>query len=152
MPYNSTELARAAGRVLARFAQANAATASPDDVIDSAPLLKEWRPGTMTDPVTYEANDVRTDENQPWRCVLAHSHYGEEGRNPAAATARALWAPYHARTARNALPYVAPTNATDAYNTGEWMIWTDGLRYMANRDAVTYGPDILPDAWTVEAE
>ena len=147
--YSRDDKYHAIGMMMARYAQDHSATMDADGVIESAPLQKVWKPGTMTAPVTYERGDIRTDENQPWKCNQTHTHHGEDGWNPAAN--RALWSPYHAKTARNALPYVPPTNAEDAYNTGEWMIWTDGMRYMANSDAVTYGPDILPDTWEVHA-
>jgi len=103
---------------------------------------KEYDPGDLLHFV------LNPDENQPWRCVLAHTHYGEPGWNPAAM--RSLWAPYHATKREYALAWVAPTNATDAYNEGEWMVWTDGLAYRALRNAVDRGPDVLPDAWEVE--
>lgn len=147
--YSTSETMRSIGRVLARYAQDTAATMDADGVIEAAPLLKPWQPGNMAEPVSYSVGDVRTDENQPWKCVQAHTHHGEDGWNPAAA--RALWAPYHATRREYALPYVPPTNAEDAYKTGEWMIWTDGLAYRCIGNAVTFGPDILPDAWEVTA-
>lgn len=151
MPSNYTDMDsfRAIGRVMARYAQDHAASADADGVIESAPLLKAWKPGSMAEPASYAAGDVRTDENQPWKCVQAHTHHGEDGWNPAAASARALWAPYHATRREYALPYVPPTNAEDAYKAGEWMIWTDGLAYRCLGNAVTFGPDVLPDAWEV---
>lgn len=145
--YSNSETFRAIGRVMARYAQDHAPDADADGVIEAAPLLKPWTAGSMEAPVSYAAGDVRTDENQPWKCVQAHTHHGEPGWNPAAM--RALWAPYHATKKEYALPWVQPTNATDAYNTGEWMIWTDGLAYMALSNALVYGPDVLPDAWEV---
>ena len=145
--YSNSDTFRAIGRVMARYAQDHAPGADADGVIEAAPLLKPWAAGSMEAPVSYAAGDVRTDENQPWKCVQAHTHHGEPGWNPAAM--RALWAPYHATKKEYALPWVQPTNATDAYNTGEWMIWTDGLVYKALRDAVVHDPDVLPDAWEV---
>ena len=145
--YSRNETLRAIGRMMARYAQANAQELDADGVIEAAPLLKPWKAGTAAQPVRYEAGEVRTDENQPWKCILAHAHSGEPGWNPV--LSRALWAPYHAAKQEYALPWVQPTNATDAYNTGEWMIWTDGLSYRALRDAVDRGPDVLADAWEV---
>ena len=143
--YSMNETIRAIGRVMARYAHDHAPGAAADGVIEAAPLLKPWAAGSMEAPVSYETGDVRTDENQPWKCVQAHTHHGEPGWNPAAM--RALWAPYHATKKEYALPWVQPTNATDAYNTGEWMIWTDGLAYKALSNSLVYGPDVLPDAW-----
>ena len=141
--YGRNETLRAMGRMMARYAQSQEMDA--DGVIEAAPLLKEWKAGTSDEPVSYIVNDVRTWEGQPWRCVQAHVHYGENGWDPC--MARALWAPYHATKKEYALPWVQPTCAADAYNTGEWMIWTDGTAYEALRDAVNRGPDVLGDAW-----
>lgn len=145
--YSNNDVFRAIGRLMAMYAQDTASTMDADRVIEAAPLLKLWQSGTMTEPVNYAVGDVRADEDQPWKCIQAHTHYGEPGWNPAAVSARSLWSPYHAQSSVNALPYVAPTNATDAYYTGEWMIWTDGTACKALRDAVDRGPDELPDAW-----
>ena len=141
--YARNETLRAMGRMMARYAQAQNFDA--DGTIEAAPLLKEWKAGTMEMPVSYITGDVRTYGGQPWRCVQAHVHYGEAGWDPAGA--RALWAPYHATKKEYALPYVQPVSAEDAYNTGEWMLWTDGRTYQALRDAVDRGPDALGDAW-----
>lgn len=144
--YGTNETLRAMGRMMARYAQSQLFDA--DGMIEAAPLLKPWKAGTMENPVAYIENDVRTMGNQPWRCVQAHVHYGEPGWDPV--SARALWSPYHATRRSYALPFVAPTQAQDAYQTGEWMLWTDGRRYLAIRDGVDRGPDVLPEAWEVE--
>lgn len=146
--YSMNETLRAIGRVMARYAQDTAGGMDADGVIEAAPLMKPWMAGTMEMPVFYIEGDVRTHEGQPWRCSQAHVHYGETGWDPA--SSRALWAPYHATKQEYALPYVEPTHAEDSYQTGEWMIWTDGKRYQALRDAVDRGPDVLADAWEVE--
>ena len=144
--YSMNETLRAIGRMMARYAQSQPFDA--DGMIEAAPLLKPWTAGTMEKPVAYIENDVRTQNGQPWRCVQAHVHYGEPGWDPA--SARALWSPYHATRSEYALPWVAPTQAQDAYRTDEWMLWRDGLRYRAVRDGVDRGPDVLADAWEVE--
>lgn len=147
--YSRNDTLRAIGRMMARYAQEKAQTLEADGAIEAAPLLKPWKAGSMTEPAAYSAGDVRTDESQPWKCVQTHTHYGEEGWNPA--NSRALWAPYHATKREYALPWVQPTNATDVYNAGEWMIWTDGLAYQALQNTLDRGPDVLPAAWEVWA-
>lgn len=142
--YSTNETLRAIGRVMARYAQEQAGTMNADGVIEAAPLLKPWRTGTIDEPAKYALDDVRTDEGQPWRCVQGHSHYGEPGWNPA--QNRALWAPYHATKREYALAWVKPTNATDIYKTGEWMIWTDGEAYKCVQNT-EWDPVTLPNAW-----
>ena len=105
------------------------------------------RTGTSESPASYAAGDVRTYAGQPWKCAQAHTHRGEPGWEPG--TAASLWANYHAMDAAHALPWITPTGAHDAYQTGEWMIWTDGNTYRCTQNATVWGPDELPSAWEV---
>ena len=131
----------AALRRIKREAIAAAPTAAPDDVIADAALLRPWTPGD------YAAGDVRVQDGYPYKCCQAHDSTDNPDWDPA--TNRALWVPYHATTAKWALPYAAPTGAHDAYQDGEYMIWTDGQIYRCNTDNTAWGPDTLPGAWEV---
>lgn len=131
----------AALRRIKREAIAAAPTAAPDDVIADAALLRAWTPGD------YAAGDVRVQDGYPYKCCQAHDSTDNPDWDPA--TNRALWVPYHATTAKWALPYAAPTGAHDAYQDGEYMIWTDGQIYRCNTDNTVWGPDTLPGAWEV---
>lgn len=131
----------AALRRIKREAIAAAPTAAPDDVIADAALLRPWTPGD------YAAGDVRVQDGYPYKCCQAHDSSNNPDWDPV--TQRALWVPYHAKTAKWALPYVAPTGAHDAYQDGEYMIWTDGQIYRCNTDNTVWGPDTLPDVWEV---
>ena len=131
----------AALRRIKREAIAAAPTAAPDDVIADAALLRPWTPGD------YAAGDVRVQDGYPYKCCQAHDSTDNPDWDPA--TNRALWVPYHAKSPKWGLPYVAPTGAHDAYQTGEYMIWTDGQIYRCNTDNTVWGPDTLPDVWEV---
>ena len=131
----------AALRRIKRDAIAAAPTAAADDVIADAALLQPWTPGN------YAAGDVRVQNSYPYKCCQAHDSSNNPDWDPV--TQRALWAPYHATTAKWALPYVAPSGAHDAYQTGEYMIWSDGQTYRCNTDDTVWGPDTLPDVWEV---
>ena len=62
--------------------------------------------------------------------------------------AHSLWAPYHATSAKWALPYVAPTGAHDAYQADEYMRWTNGGLYLCKQDNTVWSPaGELPEAW-----
>lgn len=113
-----------------------------NEVIDVAALLKEWTIGK------YEVGDVIVYQGYPYKCIQAHDSTGNDGWYPPAVPA--LFAPYHGTDAVHALPYVAPTHAGDAYQTGEWMIWTDGVKYKCLQDACVYDPGTLPSAWKAE--
>lgn len=131
----------AALRRIKREAIAAAPTAAPDDVIADAALLRAWTPGD------YAAGDVRVQDGYPYKCCQAHDSTDNPDWDPA--TNRALWVPYHAKSPKWALPYVAPTGAHDAYQGGEYMVWTDGQIYRCNTDNTVWGPDTLPDVWEV---
>ena len=133
----------AMARRAARDARAAASTATADDVIADTALLLPWEPGA------YAVGNVRTHGGQPWRCCQAHDSTGNDAWAPGAAPA--LWAPYHATSARWALPWVQPTGAHDAYQPGEYMIWADSQIYRCTADATVWGPDVLAGAWEVAA-
>ena len=146
-----TNTMRAVGMMVARMARGRAVESdvAANEIIDLAPLLEPWHAGTSESPASYAAGDVRTYAGQPWKCAQAHTHRGEPGWEPG--TAASLWAAYHATDAAHALPWQAPTGAHDAYNVGEWMIWTDGKPYRCAQNATVWGPDEMPGAWEVGA-
>ena len=50
-------------------------------------------------------------------------------------------------------PYVQPSGAHDAYNTGDKMTYTDGDKYICQMDGCVWGPDVYPKGWKkVETE
>lgn len=145
--YKVDETLRAIGRVMARYAQEKTSAFEQDEIIEAAPLLKTWVAGTTEKPVSYTSGDVRTTGGQPWKCALSHTHRGEDGWDPL--SSRTLWSPYHARKKEYALPYVKPTGAHDAYNKGEWMVFTDGQYYMCKDDGTVHNPNEYPSSWEV---
>lgn len=134
----------AVGMMAARQARARAKEndVAANEVIDYAALLKEWVTGA------YKIGDVVAYQGYPYKCIQAHDSTGNDGWYPSAVPA--LFAPYHGTDATHALPYVAPTHAGDAYQTGEWMIWTDGVKYKCLQNACVYAPDVLASAWEAE--
>ena len=134
----------AVGMMAARQARARAKEndVAANEVIDYTVLLKEWVTGA------YEIGDVVAYQGHPYKCIQAHDSTGNDGWYPSAVPA--LFAPYHGTDDAHALPYVAPTHAGDAYQTGEWMIWTDGVKYKCLQNACVYDPSVLPSAWEAE--
>ena len=134
---------RAIGMMVARQARERAAQegVEANEIIDMTALLKPWAEGQHT------AGDVIVYNDYPYKVVQTHDSTGNPTWNPA--DTPALFAPYHATDKAHALPYVAPSGAHDAYNSGEWMIWTDSLAYKCKQDATVWGPDVLPAAWEV---
>ena len=100
---------------------------------------------------TYEQNKqhevgevaTHTETGYPYECMTAYDGAVQQDWT---IDNRALWKPWHSRSAEYALPWEAPTAAYDMYKVGEYMIWADGTvrRCKADTDR---GPDVLPDNW-----
>lgn len=96
----------------------------------------------------YKVGDIRRDpENDvPCKCILEY----DAGIQPDwTIKNRTLWIPYHGYNSESALPWEAPTSASDIYKKGEWMVYTDGKKYEALVDT-EYSPEVKPDYWKVE--
>ena len=144
MSTNSLKQLAALVRIASMMAKEKAPTMAANDVIGVAAILPIWKEGAHT------AGSVVQYDGQPWRCLQAHDSTGNPDWKPGAA--HSLWGAYHATTKTHALPWVAPTGAHDAYNSGEYMIWTDGCVYLCNMNATVHTPDVLPTAWEFVAE
>ena len=114
---------------------------TPTQIIACDGLVEDWAPGAFT------VGAVRNHAGQTWECCQAHDSAANPDWAPGAVPA--LWRPYHSSDPAYARPYVAPSGAHDAYQTGEVMLWSDGQIYRAKQDALVYAPDVLPDAWEV---
>lgn len=112
---------------------------TPTQVVACDGLVEDWTPGV------YAAGDTRRHGGQTWKCCQGHDSTGNPGWIPGEAPA--LWTPYHTTDTNRARPWVAPTGAHDAYQTGEVMRWTDGKVYRCAQDATVHGPEELPAAW-----
>lgn len=136
-------MAKAMRLVMTKQAASTAKGADANDVIDMGPLIPVWTEGS------YSIGDVRMYAGYPYKCCQAHNSTGNSGWYPAAVPA--LWAPYHAADAAHALPWVKPTGAQDAYQTGEYMVWTDGKTYRCKMAACVYSPTEYAAGWGVVA-
>ena len=137
---------RAIGKMLAIMADeySRKETATPNEIIDLHPLLRPWRQGV------YKAGQIVTYEKRPYRVISDHDSTNIPNWTPELAPS--LFANFHGTDAKHALPWQAPTGAHDAYNKGEWMIYTDGISYECQQNATTWGPDVVPAAWRSEAK
>ena len=140
------DVMRAVGLMLARQARNRVmeSDVEANEIIDLAPLLEEWKAGTVENPITYTQGHAYTYQGAPWNCAQTHTHHGETGWEPGVASS--LWSPYHAQDASHVLPWVQPTGAHDMYHQGECMVWTDGNVYQCQMDTA-YSPAEYPQAW-----
>ena len=132
-------------RMVRILAQQHAPTMAADDVIGVAGVLPPWKEGKYTTGTTDTPPSVVQHNGMPWRCVQTHDSTGNPTWCPG--TAPSLWGAYHATSAARALPWQAPTGAHDAYNDGEYMVYTDGVTYRCGKDATVHAPDVLPGSW-----
>lgn len=102
-------------------------------------ILTPWTPGA------YQIGDRRAYDGQVWRCCQQHDSTINPDVIPGQAPAQ--WAPDHAADPRWAKPFVQPTGAHDAYQTGECVIWTDGHAYRSAMDGNAYSPGDYPQGW-----
>ena len=113
-----------------------------DTAIEAIGLHPKWAEGS------YKAGHAVQHQSNLWKCLQDHDSTGNPAWRPGSAPS--LWGAWHARSAALALPWVAPTGAHDAYQAGEFMVWTDGAIYKCLADATVWGPDVVPGAWEVQ--
>lgn len=123
--------------VLAQIAESEDKTLG----IQCMALFPVWERGN------YVEGDVRTDPDTgyPYECHTHHDSVSNPGDDWTIKN-RALWKPWHSRSAEYALPWEAPTGAHDMYRAGEYMIWTDGTVKKCIQDT-NFSPDEYPQAW-----
>lgn len=141
---NGYEALKSLVRFASLLAAEKASTMANDDVIGVAAILPKWKEGQ------HAANSVVQHGGQPWRCLQAHDSTGNPTWCPGVAPS--LWGTYHSTMLSRALPWVAPTGAHDAYNAGEYMVWTDGATYLCKVNATVHDPEVYPAAWEKVAE
>lgn len=109
--------------------------------ISCSALFQAWNQGDFAE------GDIRTDPETgyPYSCITPHNSL----LNPDwTIKNRTLWAPFHSRSKKWALPWEQPTGAHDIYKSGDYMIWTDGFTYLCKEDT-NFSPDEYPSAWEI---
>lgn len=131
---------------LVAFAQNFLSTAEMTDdgqKIAVSGLYQTWTLGK------YVVGDIRNARGQTWECFQAHDNAVYPDINPDNdSTWRTFWRPLHGKNKETARPWAQPTNATDIYKTGEYMIWTDGAVYRCKQDT-NFSPEEYGAAWQV---
>lgn len=108
--------------------------------VSCAGLFLPWTPGP------FKTGDIRTDGKTPYECMQDH----DSTKNPDwDISVRTLWKPYHSKAKEWALPFIHPTGAYDTYNTGEFMVYTDGKVYESLIDGNAYSPEEYAKGWSV---
>ena len=108
------------------------------EVNENTEVIREWTQGV------YKVNDVRKQNDVPYKCIQPHDSTDNPDWNPAATPA--LWSPYHGTSKETARPFVHPTSAADMYLKGEYMIWEDDTIKRAKQDTA-YSPAEYAQAW-----
>lgn len=114
-----------------------------EEKLEYSGLYDSWAPGK------YNVGDVRNADDQTWECFQAHDNATHPDINPDnESTWRTFWRPLHAKSKKLARPWAKPTNATDIYKVGEYMVWTDGHIYCCKQDT-NFSPSEYATAWEV---
>jgi len=108
------------------------------DIFDYEELFDDWNYGII--PV----NSVKRYNGELYKCVSGHEASPANGWTPI--TYPAGWKLYHAVTAESARPYRV-RDASDTYESGEYMIYDDGCVYECITDGTCWSPDVTPDRW-----
>lgn len=131
---------------LVAFAQNFLSTAEMTDdgqKIAVSGLYQTWTLGK------YVVGDIRNARGQTWECFQAHDNAVYPDINPDNdSTWRTFWRPLHGKSKETARPWAAPTNATDIYKAGEYMVWTDEAVYRCKQDT-NFSPEEYAQAWEV---
>lgn len=128
---------------LAQNLMATAQIADDEQKLALSGLYKAWEAGK------YEVGDIRNARGQTWECFQAHDNATYPDINPDnESTWRTFWRPLHGKSKGTARPWAAPTNATDIYKAGEYMVWTDGAVYRCKQDT-NFSPEEYAQAWEV---
>lgn len=128
---------------LAQNLMATAQIADDEQKLALSGLYKAWEAGK------YEVGNIRNARGQTWECFQAHDNATYPDINPDnQSTWRTFWRPLHGKSRETARPWAAPTNATDIYKAGEYMVWTDGAVYRCKQDT-NFSPEEYGAAWQV---
>lgn len=120
-----------------------------DESEDIKLKLKYWGHFILWTPDNYLVGANRLYSGYPYRCVQSHDSTPNPSWTPSSNPA--LWAPYHATTPEQALPWYSPTGQQDMYLANEWMIFSDGEYYKCLVNT-TFTPTELPSAWLKDGE
>lgn len=116
-----------------------------DQRIAVAGFWPEWAEGK------HEVDDIYTAMGQVWECFAAYDTAVYPDIYPGSSAWRTFNRPLHGTTPETAMSWAAPTNATDIYKAGEYMIWTDDTLYkcISNTD---FSPVENLQAWEKQEE
>lgn len=115
-----------------------------EEMILARDLCKPWEPGAHT------VGEHFTADGQLWTCFQAYNNAIYPDIRPGNAAWFTFNRPYHGTSRETAMPWVRPTGAHDIYQTGEYMVYTDGKLYRC-RQGTNFSPDEYAPAWEVQA-
>lgn len=121
-----------------------------DDRIAYRSFCPVWEKGNHKEEEVYctilGVNTDNPENEQVWICFQNYDNDTYPDIAPDNPAWRTFNKPLHGITPETAMPWVKPTNATDQYNTGEYMIYTNGTLYKCLQDT-SFSPEEYPEAW-----
>lgn len=130
---------------VSRKSLAGKAIETDDEKIRASGLYEDWTPGA------HKAGEIYNADGQTWECYADY----DNGVYPDIVPGSTAWPtfnrPLHGNTRETARPWVQPTHAEDIFRYGEWMIWTDGMRYECiAENGTNFSPEEYPGGWRME--
>lgn len=123
------------------------AGASGTEVIGEEEFVPNYPPDGKRDFTAVPLGAPYKYDGQVYKLWSQHNANGQPNWSPDKAFS--LWDIYHTTDSARAKPYLPVQGARGLYQTGECMIWTDGLVYRSKRDNNDRTPDVMPDWWEV---
>lgn len=103
-------------------------------------LWDEWTEGKHT------TGEIYTARGQVWECFADYDTNTYPGLVPGSSAWSTFNRPLHGTTVETAMPWVQPTNATDQYKIGEYMVWKEDKIYKCIMNT-NFSPDEYALAW-----
>lgn len=94
----------------------------------------------------YEIGAVYTATGQVWECYAAYDNETHPDISPESPAWFTFNRPLHGTTIEIAMPWAKPTNATDQYNIGEYMVYVDNIVYKCIQ-STNFSPEEYGEAW-----
>lgn len=139
---------RRSGLASARDLRARAvAGASGTEVIAEEDYIPDYPEDGKRDFTAVPLGAPYKYDGQVYKLGIQHNANGQPDWTPDKAVS--LWDICRTTDPAKAKPYFPPQGTRGLYNTGEVMVWTDGLVYRSKRDNNDRTPDVMPDWWEV---
>lgn len=115
--------------------------------IDLEILVSPWTVPDPAKPIKFVVGDMRTKDNQVWKCIQAYTDV--EHINVIPGETPSMWVPYHTKDPKKAKPFIQPTFAENSYFKDECCIFNGVVHRSIMDTANAYSPEAYPAGWEI---